>query len=179
MRPPHHPSTRPRHSPRHSPPVPSRSAAAISHAGRKQGRYWTVGDVHGTEGRSLYVRLSPPGTPGWWTDAATAEGGDLLELLRLNLGAATLRPALEEARAFLALPVAAPPAGTPPTHRRDDAPLRLWRMCAAIDGSHAEAYLHARAIRACRDAALRFHPALYYRGPDGGFATFLRARRGG
>ena len=25
--------------------------------GRKQRRYWTVGDVHGTEGRSLYVRL--------------------------------------------------------------------------------------------------------------------------
>ena len=91
---------------------------------RKQGRYWTVGDVHGTKGRALYVRLAPPGTPGWWSDAATGERGDLLELLRLNLGAATLRPALEEARAFLALPVAAPPAGTPPTHRRDDAPLR-------------------------------------------------------
>ena len=26
--------------------------------GRKQGRYWTVGDVHGTEGRSLYVRTN-------------------------------------------------------------------------------------------------------------------------
>ena len=62
--------------------------------------------------------------------------------------------------------------GTPGTARRDDAPLRLWRMCTAIDGSHAEAYLHARAIRACRDPALRFHPALYYRGPDGRFATF-------
>ena len=140
--------------------------------GRKQGRYWTVGDVHGTEGRSLYVRLSPPGTPGFWTDAATGERGDLLELLRLNLGAATLRPALEEARAFLALPACAPPAAPPGTARRDDAPLRLWRMCTAIDGSHAEAYLHARAIRACRDPALRFHPALYYRGPDGRFATF-------
>ena len=140
--------------------------------GRKQGRYWTVGDVHGTEGRSLYVRLSPPGTPGWWTDAATAERGDLLELLRLNLGAATLRPALDEARAFLALPASVPPAAPLRTARRDEAPRRLWQMCTAIDGSHAEAYLHARAIRACRDAALRFHPTLYYRGPDGGFATF-------
>ena len=140
--------------------------------GRKQGRYWTVGDVHGTEGRSLYVRLSPPGTPGWWTDAATAERGDLLELLRLNLGAATLGPALDEARAFLALAAPAPPAAPLRTARRDEAPRRLWQMCTAIDGSHAEAYLHARAIRACRDAALRFHPTLYYRGPDGGFATF-------
>ena len=44
------------------------------------------------------------------TDAATGERGDLLEFLRLNLGAATFRPALEEARAFLALPACAPPA---------------------------------------------------------------------
>ena len=84
----------------------------------------------------------------------------------------TLRPALEEARAFLALPACAPPAAPPRTARRDDAPLRLWQMCTAIDDSHAEAYLHARAIRACREPALRFHPALYYRGPDGGLATF-------
>ena len=35
--------------------------------GRKQGRYWTVGDVHGTEGRSLYVRLSTPRHP-WVVD---------------------------------------------------------------------------------------------------------------
>ena len=41
--------------------------------GRKQGRYWTVGDVHGTEGRSLYVRLAPPGTPGFWTENVAAK----------------------------------------------------------------------------------------------------------
>jgi hypothetical protein len=26
--------------------------------GRREGRYWLVGDVHNTPGRSLYVRLS-------------------------------------------------------------------------------------------------------------------------
>ena len=36
--------------------------------GRKQGRYWTVGDVYGARGRSLFVRLAPPGVPGKWTD---------------------------------------------------------------------------------------------------------------
>ena len=41
--------------------------------GRKQGRYWTVGDVHGTEGRSLYVRLAPPGIPGWWMENVAAK----------------------------------------------------------------------------------------------------------
>lgn len=29
--------------------------------GRRQGRYWHVGDVHGAPGRSLYVRLKPMG----------------------------------------------------------------------------------------------------------------------
>ena len=28
--------------------------------GRRQGRYWTVGDVRNTPGRSMFVRLSGP-----------------------------------------------------------------------------------------------------------------------
>ena len=36
--------------------------------GRRQGRYWTAGDIHGARGRSLFVRLAPPGIPGKWTD---------------------------------------------------------------------------------------------------------------
>ena len=36
--------------------------------GRKQGRYWIVGDLDGAKGRSLFVRLSGPGVPGKWTE---------------------------------------------------------------------------------------------------------------
>ena len=36
--------------------------------GRKHGRYWTAGDIRGARGRSLFVRLAPPGVPGKWTD---------------------------------------------------------------------------------------------------------------
>ena len=72
--------------------------------GRKQGRYWTVGDTSGAKGRSLFVRLAPPGIPGKWTDAATNEHGDLLDLIRLHTGGASLRHAMEEALAFLSLP---------------------------------------------------------------------------
>ena len=40
--------------------------------GRRQGGYWTVGDIHNTPGRSLYVRLkggeSGPGAAGKWSD---------------------------------------------------------------------------------------------------------------
>jgi hypothetical protein len=45
-------------------------------AGRKQGRYWLVGDIMGSPGRSLYVRLSGPdsgkGAAGKWTEHVAA-----------------------------------------------------------------------------------------------------------
>ena len=72
--------------------------------GRKQGRYWVAGDLDGAKGRSLFVRLSGPGIPGKWTDAATSKHSDLLDLIRHRSDAPTLRAALNEARAFLALP---------------------------------------------------------------------------
>ena len=128
--------------------------------GKKQGRYWVAGDLEGARGRSLFVRLHGPGVPGKWTDAATGEHGDLLDLVRHRSGAPTLRAALAEARAFLALP--APPA---PGEGYDatEAARRLWRRCRAIGGTHAEAYLRARGLARCRFPALRFHPELRYR----------------
>ena len=59
--------------------------------GRRQGRYWTIGDTSGAKGRSLFVRLAPPGIPGKWTDGATGEHGDLLDLIRLRTGGTSLR----------------------------------------------------------------------------------------
>ena len=150
------------------------SAALSAHAeavcrrylphGRRQGRYWVAGDLDGARGRSLYVRLRPPGTPGKFTDAATGEHGDLLDLVRHRTRAPTLRAALDEARSFLALP-AAPAAGegSGDSYDATEAARRLWARCRAIDGTHAEAYLHARGLARCRFAALRFHPALRYR----------------
>ena len=137
--------------------------------GRRQGRYWTVGDTSGAKGRSLFVRLAPPGIPGKWTDAATNEHGDLLDLIRLHTGGASLRHAMEEARAFLVLPPSVPATGGDHAggYDREEAARRLWRRCRPIDGTHAEVYLHARAIGHCRFPALRFHPDLIYRGDDG------------
>ena len=133
--------------------------------GRKHGRYWTAGDIRGARGRSLFVRLAPPGVPGKWTDAATGEHGDLLDLIRIASSAGSLRAALAEARAFLSLPPATV-ADASDSYDRTEAARRLWQRCRAIDGTHAEAYLRARAIHRCRFPALRFHPALFYR--DGG-----------
>ena len=134
--------------------------------GRKHGRYWTAGDIRGARGRSLFVRLAPPGVPGKWTDAATGEHGDLLDLIRIASGTGSLRAALAEARAFLSLP-AAPVADGPDSYDRTEAARRLWRRCRAIDGTHAEAYLRARGLARCRFPALRFHPALLYRDGSG------------
>ena len=130
--------------------------------GRRQGRYWVAGDLDGARGRSLYVRLTGPGTPGKWTDAATGEHGDLLDIIRHRSRAPTLRAALDEARAFLALP-AAPATGEGDGYDATEAARRLWRRCRAIDGTHAERYLRARGLARCRFAALRFHPELRYR----------------
>ena len=134
--------------------------------GRRQGRYWVAGDLDGARGRSLFVRLSGPGRPGKWTDAATGAHGDLLDLIRHRTGAPTLRAALDEARAFLALPPASPdrgPGASDAPYDATEAARRLWRRCRAVDGSHAERYLQARGLSRCRFAALRFHPALRYR----------------
>ena len=130
--------------------------------GRKQGRYWIAGDIDGARGRSLFVRLSGSGMPGKWTDAADGSHGDLLDLIRHRSRAPSLRAALDEGRAFLALP-AAPAAGEAGAYDATEAARRLWRQCRAIAGSHAERYLHARGLSRCRFAALRYHPELRYR----------------
>ena len=49
--------------------------------GRRQGRWWQVGDVRNTPGRSMFVRLfgDTRGPAGKWCDAATGE--QVLDLL--------------------------------------------------------------------------------------------------
>ena len=134
--------------------------------GRKHGRYWVAGDIRGARGRSLFVRLAPPGVPGKWTDAAEGTHGDLLDLIRVASSAGSLRAALAEARAFLAMPPS-PSRSLPDSYDRTEAARRLWQRCRAIDGTHAEDYLRARAIHRCRFPALRFHPALLHRDEAG------------
>src|SRR5260370_34636556 len=114
--------------------------------GNREGRYWLVGDVANTKGRSLFVRLSGPdhgkGAAGKWTDAATGEHGDLLDLIALSRGLDRLRDTLEEARAFLAMPPTPirrqgcfpAPRGSPESARR------LYAMSKPITRTLAEPY---------------------------------------
>jgi Toprim domain len=165
--------------------------------GRREGRYWLVGDVYNTPGRSLYVRLSGSGADaraiGRWTDAATGEYGDLLDLIAAARGLDGIGETLDEARRFLGL------ARSPPSRRRPksirsaavdsptagagssirstrdtaltavpadlaEAARRLFRIAMPIAGTLASRYLRARGINLTPDlAALRFHPRCYYR----------------
>ncbi len=138
--------------------------------GRRQGRWWTVGDVHNTPGRSMMLRLNDTdrGRAGKWNDAATGEHGDLLDLIARAQGCTTLADTLEEARRFLSLPQPEPyepikpaPQGSPEAARR------LFTMSEPIRGTVAEAYLRTRGIADLRDCtSLRFHPRCYYRGDE-------------
>ena len=138
--------------------------------GRKQGRYWIVGDVENAPGRSLYVRLTGPssgkGAAGKWTDAATGEHGDMLDLIAANLRLATLGETLDEARRFLSLPRPEPPKPAPLPKAPSGSPeaaRRLWGMGKPIVGTLAERYLAGRSIVGVRTiGALRFHPNCYY-----------------
>ena len=140
--------------------------------GYRQGRYWLVGDTSNSPGRSLYVRLHGPdagrGAAGKWTDAATGEHGDLLDLIAANRRIDATRELLDEARRFLSLP--APdirPALVPTPSGSPEAARRLFAASKPIVGTIAEAYLRERGITGLRDAvALRFHARCFYR-PDG------------
>jgi hypothetical protein len=71
----------------------------------RRGRYSTVGDVRNTPVRSMFVRLSGPesgpGAAGRWTDSASTEYGDLLDIIRESCGLVDFRDVVEEARRFL------------------------------------------------------------------------------
>lgn len=137
--------------------------------GRKAGRYWLVGDACGAKGRSLYVRLaaSPDGRreAGKWTDAATGEHGDLLDIIASVEGTRSFAETLTEARRFLSLP---PPANdrlpcvrAPAGSRK--AVRRLFAASMPIAGTLAERYLAARALTGLRALpTLRFHPRCWY-----------------
>lgn len=137
--------------------------------GKRHGRYWLVGDVFNTSGRSLYVRLLPThgGKPaGNWADAANPDHhGDLLDLIRWNRGISSAAALRREALRFLSLPVK-PPAPPPAPRNSALAASRLFRASKPIVGTHGETYLRQRAITASLDlSALRFHPGCYYK-PD-------------
>lgn len=145
--------------------------------GHRAGNYWQVGDARNAPGRSMFVRLrpSPKGPPGKWTDAATGEHGDLLDVIGKCMGLVDFKAVAEEARRFLAMPETAR-GSSPAADLREPAPTgssaasrRLFAMARPIPGTLVETYLRNRGITSLHGTgSLRFHPRAYYRPDDFG-----------
>ncbi|MBB4232348.1 DUF7146 domain-containing protein [Rhizobium mongolense] len=140
-------------------------------AGRRIGNYWIVGDVANSKGRSLYVHLTGL-RAGKWTDAATGQHGNLLDLIRETCGLVDFRDVADEARHFLSLPQPVPVAlredddigSTPANRPAAEQARRLFRMSQPLAGTLADRYLRQRGIlHASAHASLRFHPCCFYR----------------
>ena len=148
--------------------------------GRREGRYWLVGDARNTPGRSMFVRLkeSPKGPPGKWTDAATGEHGDLLDVIRESCGLIDFHDVADEARRFLSLPRVEPEP--PLRHPRlpaqigsPEAARRLFAMSQPVMRTLVETYLRNRGITLLHGTGnLRFHPRCYYKPDDGPTETW-------
>lgn len=151
----------------------ARNAEAVCRAylpnGRKRGNYWIVGNAAGAKGSSLYVRLhgpdSGPGAAGKWTDAATGDHGDLLDIIKTALALHRFPDVLAEAHSFLSLPrplaLSSPPD---PVATRTESARRLFHSAKPLPGTFAERYLRGRAVDADFGSnTLRFHPSCYYR----------------
>jgi hypothetical protein len=151
----------------------------LSH-GCRVGNYWQVGDAKNTKGRSMFVRLAgdPSGKrrPGKWTDAATGQHGDLLDVIRESCGLADFHDVAGEARRFLSLPRPEPlpnrmPASSPAPVGSPESARRLIAISRPILGTVVEFYLRHRGITHLHDVgALQFHPRCYYR-PDANVPT--------
>jgi hypothetical protein len=144
-------------------------------AGRREGCYWLVGDARNAPGRSMFVRLreSPKGAAGKWTDAATGEHGDLLDVIRESCGLLDFKDVADEARAFLSLPHAESEPERARSHKPSvptgspEAARRLFAMSQPISRTLVETYLRNRGITALHGTgSLRFHPRCYYRPND-------------
>ncbi|MBZ9738360.1 toprim domain-containing protein [Mesorhizobium sp. CO1-1-4] len=143
-------------------------------AGHREGRYWLVGDVRNTPGRSMFVRLkggdTGKGAAGKWTDAATGEHGDLLDVIRESCGLVDFKDVADEARTFLSMPHPEPdrPQGcerkSPAPSGSPEAARRLFAMAQPISGTLVTTYLRTRGITDLHGTgSLRFHPRCYYR----------------
>jgi hypothetical protein len=123
---------------------------------RRAGGYWTTGSVAGEAGGSLYVHRNG-GKAGKWTDAATGQFGDLLDLVNEAIaGGRDMPAAMRWATSWLGLDPDAQrperrPRHIPPAQSAEDeaaigAARGIWQKAIAADGMLAKTYLQYRGI---------------------------------
>ncbi|MGH7092191.1 MAG: DUF7146 domain-containing protein, partial [Stellaceae bacterium] len=140
--------------------------------GCREGAEWRCGSTAGEPGHSLGVHLIGE-RAGVWSDFATGERGDALDLVRIVLGADTVR-ALDWSRRWLGIEAGI--AELPPITAAHPAPSpddlarwrRPWGEARPIDGTIAARYLAARRLRFSdpKGRVLRYAPHRWRRQPE-------------
>lgn len=160
-------------------------AAYLLPNGKCQGREWCVGSISGEPGQSLKVCIA--GTKaGLWSDFATGESGDLLDLW-CAVRSIALPEALDEARSYLGIPQPEKAPHKPKSYRKPEKPKGLTKPQSAV-----MTYLHGRkltdksinAYRVGEVAAKGKEPGPwivfpYLRGEDLVFTKYLHLKRKG
>jgi hypothetical protein len=123
-------------------------------AGRQEGHEWRCGSIAGEAGRSLGIHLTGA-KAGIWSDFATGQAGDSLDLIKDHLGLDTA-DAIAWARRWLGLDegeatiprsahTASPSTSADPPH--DPNRWRWpWEAAAPLASTKAETYLAARGL---------------------------------
>jgi hypothetical protein len=154
--------------------------AELLAAGKRESGEWRVGSLAGEPGRSLAVHLYG-GRAGVWSDFASGDAGDGLDLVAAVLYGKDKRAALAWARRWLGLgdgPSPAPQRQAPPPARPDEAKAEAEALRGAarrmflsaqpsLSGTPAAAYLAARGIDLAelgrQPRSLRYAPELWNR----------------
>jgi hypothetical protein len=138
---------------------------------RRNGGYWSIGNLAGDAGSSLYIHRSGAKV-GKWTDTATGEFGDLLDLINQVKGGGRDMPfAIRWAMEWLRIeptsiastetrPRYIPPAQTAEDEAAIGAARGLFQRAKPTTGTLAEVYFNSRGIDGPLPPSIRFMGAL-------------------
>lgn len=164
--------------------------AQLLPGGRREGHEWRVGSLAGEPGQSCAVHLSGA-RAGVWSDFASGERGDALDLVAAVLFGGDKSAAFQWGMNWLGWE-----QGTPPEERRRQAPaqddaaaeqarerrkksgLSMWLAARELPGSPAAAYLAGRGLDLeplgkKAPGALRYHPDCYCDEVRGGMPAMV------
>lgn len=106
-------------------------ASHLLPAGKLVGREWEVGSIGGEPGRSLKVHVSSGDKRGVWSDYATGQSGDMLDLWRVVRGHSSNKDALAEVKPFLGIKEQEFVRPKDKTFRKPEAPKAAKRIADA------------------------------------------------
>jgi hypothetical protein len=113
-------------------------AAYLLPNGRLQGREWVVGNVKGEKGQSLKICTSGSRS-GLWSDFATGEKGDVLDLW-CSVRCCSLSEAISEAKAYLGIQEPRVVLPRRRSYRKPEKPKATTPRSKVLE------YLHSRAL---------------------------------